>query len=182
MPSLTVAQQSALAPLLDDFRAYRRSLYSEPAQDSAWNGFELRYEFAVGAESADHEVALESPEFHGGHLDWYSFELGRQGLRGPSSALTTRAEITFLPTRLTFRGMPSTRWWNFEDGLTDFGNLQADKVDLAKLLVMEFALLGADDWFQLPLPLEVGSLSTVTTLIVTDTFGERTLIRPTSDQ
>jgi hypothetical protein len=78
--------------------------------------------------------------------------------------------------------MPSPRWWNFEDGLTDFGDLQPDKVDLAKLLVMEFALLGADDWFQLPLPLAVGTLSSVTTLVVTDNFGERTLIRPTGVQ
>jgi len=78
--------------------------------------------------------------------------------------------------------MPSPRWWNFEDGLTDFGDLQPDKVDLAKLLVMEFALLGADDWFQLPIPLDVGSVSSVTTVVVTDNFGERTLIRPTGAQ
>jgi hypothetical protein len=78
--------------------------------------------------------------------------------------------------------MPSPRWWNFEDGLTDFGDLQPDKVDLARLLVIEFALLGADDWFQLPIPLNVGSLSSVTTLLVTDNFGERTLIRPTGVQ
>jgi hypothetical protein len=78
--------------------------------------------------------------------------------------------------------MPNPRWWNFEDGLTDFGDLQPDRVDLAKLLVIEFALLGADDWFQLPLPLDVGGFGSVTTLVVADNFGERTLVRPTGAQ
>ena len=37
--------------------------------------------------------------------------------------------------------MPDSRWWNFEDGVTDFGQLDAEHVDSAKLLVMEFALV-----------------------------------------
>jgi len=59
-------------------------------------------------------------------------------------------------------------------------------VDLAKLLVMEFALVYGNDWFSVPVPVTVGvtgssppgTLSRVTTLVVTDTFGVRTLIRP----
>jgi hypothetical protein len=61
-------------------------------------------------------------------------------------------------------------------------------VDLAKLLVMEFALVYGNDWFWVPVPVRVGisgadptprgTLSRVTTLVVTDTFGVRTLIRP----
>src|SRR5262249_48309985 len=83
-------------------------------------------------------------------------------------------------------GMPDSRWWNFEDGVTDFGQLDADHVDLAKLLVMEFALVYGNDWFSVPVPITIGdsgssprgTLSRVTTLVVTDTFGARTLIRP----
>ena len=127
-------------------------------------------------------IGLEAPEFGGGELDWYSFDRARDGLRGASANSTTVDEVTFLPTRLSFTGMPNPRWWNFEDGLTDFGDLGVDKVDLAKLLVMEFALLGADDWSQVPLPLDVGSLNSVTGLVVTDTFGERTIVRPTGGQ
>jgi hypothetical protein len=50
--------------------------------------------------------------------------------------------------------MPDSNWWNFEDGVTDFGQLDVEHVDLAKLLVMEFALVSGND--------------------VTDTFGVRT--------
>jgi hypothetical protein len=78
--------------------------------------------------------------------------------------------------------MPNTRWWDFEDGMTDFGALDAEHVDLAKLVVMEFALVYGDDWFELPLPLPVGALSHVSALVVTDTFGERTALQPTGVQ
>jgi hypothetical protein len=74
--------------------------------------------------------------------------------------------------------MPDPRWWNFEDAVTDFGQLDADHVDLAKLLVMEFALVYGNDWFSVPVPTPIGTLERVTTLVVTDTFGVRTLIRP----
>jgi hypothetical protein len=182
MPALTAPQRAAVAPLLSSFRDYRVSLYSEPSGDQAWDGFQLRYEFALGCETSREQRTLTGSDFHGGHLDWYSFDLAAGPLRGPGQAPPNVRDYSFLPTQVRFRGMPSPRWWNFEDGLTDFGDLQPDKVDLAKLLVMEFALLGADDWFQLPLPLEVGSLSSVTTLVLTDNFGERTLIRPTGAQ
>ena len=51
---------------------------------------------------------------------------------------------------------------------------------------MEFALIYGNDWFSVPIPvtlgtsagLPTGTLSRVTTLVVTDTFGVRTLIRP----
>jgi hypothetical protein len=74
--------------------------------------------------------------------------------------------------------MPSDRWWGFEDAQTDFGQLDVQHVDLAKLIVMEFALVYGSDWFSIPVPSRFGTLQTVTTLVVTDTFGERTLIRP----
>jgi hypothetical protein len=182
MPSLTPAQRAVVRPLLTDFREYRASLYSEPADDTAWDGFHLRYQFALGSETTGVQRSLESGEFGGGHLDWYSFDLAAEPLRPSGTAALERSELTFLPTQIRFKGMPNPRWWNFEDGLTDFGDLQPDKVDLAKLLVIEFALLGADDWFQLPLPLDVGSFGSVTTLVATDNFGERTLIRPTGAQ
>ena len=52
--------------------------------------------------------------------------------------------------------MPDSRWWNFEDSVTDFGQLDAEHVDLAKLLVMEFALVWGNDWYSVPVPITVG--------------------------
>ena len=88
-------------------------------------------------------------------------------------------EWDFIPNHVTLHGQPNATWWELEDAQTDFGSTDLEKVDLAKLLVMQFALLYGNDWFERPLPLELGSLASVTLLVVTDTFGQRTLIRPT---
>src|SRR5262249_40877465 len=134
-------------------------------------------------------TVLNAPDFPGGRLDWYSFSLQTaQSLPAftANPAQVTAVSYDFLPNHVTFRGIPNARWWNFEDGVTDFGQLNAESVDLAKLLVMEFALIYGNDWFSVPLPVTVGisgagprgTLTRVTTLVVTDTFGVRTLIRP----
>src|SRR5207245_1568978 len=75
MPSLTPTQQAALRPVLADFLEYRSALYSEPSADASWDGLQLRYEFALGSETTQNQRALESGDFRGGHLDWYSFDL-----------------------------------------------------------------------------------------------------------
>jgi hypothetical protein len=94
----------------------------------------------------------------------------------PAVTATTEA-FAFLPQHVTFRGMPEPRWWTFESGTTDFGALDTEPVDLAKMLFMEFALTYGNDWFVFGMPESVGTLSTIDTLVVTDTFGCRTIVR-----
>jgi hypothetical protein len=185
------AGNAGMAQVLSDLISYRDSLFSEPAQDSAWQPANLDYAFALGSPQQDQNVVLNAPDFPGGHLDWYSFTL-QSGQSNPvataNPAQITSTTLDFLPNHVAFRGMPDPRWWNFEDAVTDFGQLDAEHVDLAKLLVMEFALVYGNDWFSVPVPVTVGmsgsdpaprsTLSRVTTLVVTDTFGVRTLIRP----
>lgn len=185
------AANPGMAQVLAAFVAHRNSIFSEPAQDPAWQPRTLDYQFALGSPASGQNMELNAPEFPGGRLDWYSFSL----VNGPKNAIASAnpAQIAtqafdFLPNHVTFRGMPDSRWWNFEDSVTDLGQLDAEHVDLAKLLVMEFALIFGNDWFLVPVPVTVGisgpddapqgTLSRVTTLVVTDTFGTRTLIRP----
>lgn len=175
------ASNPGMDQVLKDFAAYRQSLFSEPATDSAWQQQTLDYDFALGSPVAGNNLVLNAPDFPGGHLDWYSFDM--EAVQDGQLPTTNPAQITaqtcnFLPNHITFRGMPDPRWWNFEDAVTDFGQLDAEHVDLAKLLVMEFALVYGNDWFSVPVPTPWGSLERVTTLVVTDTFGVRTLIRP----
>ena len=154
---------------------------AEPDHDSAWQSQQLDYSFALGSPAAGQNLLLNAPDFPGGHLDWYSFDLENTQPNAVSSAnpaQITPVDFNFLPNHVVFRGMPDPRWWNFEDAVTDFGQLDADHVDLAKLLVMEFALVFGNDWFSVPVPTPIGTLERVTTLVVTDTFGVRTLIRP----
>jgi hypothetical protein len=86
--------------------------------------------------------------------------------------------LTIIPAEARFGGMPNSRWWEFEDGSTDFGNITADTTDIAKILLAEFALMYSNDWFVIPYTVPTGSVSEVKGIIVTDTFGERTLIEP----
>ncbi len=159
------------------FVELRASAFTED-DGTAWRSSDLDYAFAVEAAATDGtSLVLEADSFTGGHLDWYSFTGGSAATSSTplDPGYTT---ITMLPGHVTFHGMPADRWWGFEDAKTDFGQLDADHVDLAKLLVMEFALVYGNDWFYIPVPSTIGSLQTVTTLVVTDTFGERTLVRP----
>ena len=175
------AANPAVQAVVANLVVYRDTIFSEPTHDPAWQSAELGYEFAVGSPTPDQNLQLHAPDFPGGHLDWYSFSLEAARPNQVSAAnLAQVTPLTFdmLPNRVVFRGMPDSRWWNFEDGVTDFGQLDAEHVDLAKLLVMEFALVYGSDWFSIPVPMQIGSLSRVTTLVVADTFGVRTMIRP----
>jgi hypothetical protein len=193
------ASNPGMPAVIASFLAFRSSLFSEPTTDSPWQSQNLDYEFALGSPAPDETITLEAPEFPGGHLDWYSFSLDQtvptatQPTQPPPATQTPAAQVTattfdFLPNQVVFRGMPDSRWWNFEDAVTDFGQLDVQHVDLAKLLVMEFALVYGNDWFWVPIPIQVGisgsdtsprgTLSRITNLVVTDTFGVRTLIRP----
>jgi hypothetical protein len=170
-----------LAGALADFRGWRDSLFTEPMGDASWDGRQLYHRFASASETDRDSVKIVAPEFRGDRLDWYSFDSSADVIPATGTPATP-IEVTthnFLPNHVTFHGMPNSRWWDFEDGQTDFGQLDAEHVDLAKMLVMEFALVFGNDWFELPVPVDAGSLSRVDTLVVTDTFGVATLIRPT---
>ena len=179
VPSLPPeAGEPAVAAVLAAFVAFRQSAFSQPAADSAWQGSELDYSFAVESASTTGEsVVLEADAFPGGHLDWYSFALGQSATASEPQAPVFTGQ-NFLPLHVYFRGMPEDRWWNFEDSATDLSQLSVENVDLAALLVMEFALVYGTDWFFVPVPSQFGCLQRVTVLVVTDTFGTRTLIRP----
>lgn len=172
------ATDPAVAGALDALVAFRQAAFSDPAADSAWQPTGLDYAFAVESAATDgNSVVLEAGSFPGGHLDWYSFSVGTgQATSAPQDPAFSTAN--FLPMHVTFRGMPEDRWWNLEDSVTDFGQLDTEPVDLAQLLVMEFALVFGSDWFFVPVPAPVGVLQRITVLVVTDTFGVRTLIRP----
>lgn len=189
LPSWTNTPE--IQDLLTTFVAYRRSLFSEPSQDPAWQSTKLDYDFALGSPSGNQNLLLAADDFRGGHVDWYSFSVANAPLNDvarKNPAAFSSPVFDLLPNHVVFRGMPDRRWWNFEDGATDFGQLDADHIDLPKLLVMEFALIFGNDWFSVPIPVPVdmpsdpslsqGTLSRVTCLIVTDSFGIRTLIRP----
>jgi hypothetical protein len=172
------------------FVKWFEALFFQPAgEGDAWEPQRLEYQFSVAAPNAGGEKILRAEEYYQGHLDWYNLDhdkqaaqLGDAPIPPDEPGVTTEQTHThtFIPAPVSFNGMPNTRWWAFEDGKTNFGELKPDRNDLGRLLVMEFALVYANDWFMLPFALEAGSLALVRGLAVTNVFGERTWVEPGS--
>ena len=169
--------QPADGPTLDALGAtlvtWFDKLYSQPAEQGAWQAARLEHAFTCTANEGDADKVLVADEYPGGHLDWFSFDIAdtpAAAQPGQTPATLTRS---FLPAPLTFDGMPHTRWWKFEDSKVSFSGIDPSTTDLAKLLLIEFGLIYANDWFLLPLALPTGSLADIRGMTVTNTFGER---------
>ena len=155
-------------------------LFQQGVAPSAWIPERMEYALSVAGKTATGEVVLTAPEYLDGRLDWFSFTTSSGNGLGASESRTSLTEA-FLPAPVSFRGMPSARFWEFEDGAVNFACVQAAPQDLARLLLVKFALEYSNDWFLLPLDLAVGTLSQIRALVVTNTFGERFLIPHASE-
>src|SRR5262249_30549920 len=113
-----------------------------------------------------------------GEFDWTSFDLIAQNGQMPGVAAQPMTSLhrAVMPGHVRFRGMPNARWWEFETSETDFGSIQPETRDLAKLILMDFMLIHGDDWYLVPLELPVGTVTQITELFVHDTFGVITRI------
>jgi hypothetical protein len=165
----------------DQFVTWFEDLIEQPQADDAWQPPRLEYRFACTAQVGESESVLVADAFGGGRLDWHSVDAGAQAgapqaeRAGDGQALIGHGLI---PTPVSFAGMPNARYWAFEDGRTNFGDVSASTTDLATLLLCEFALVYGNDWFLLPCDLPIGSLARVTGLSVTTVFGEQFWIEP----
>ncbi len=174
-------QQAATAWL-----AWYDSMYSEPAgpTDDAWNPSRLEYALSVGARlsvTPQDEMTFSASEVDG-PIDWSSFDVNNQ------ASLTTSADQSFtslveatIPAPITFPGAPAPRFWEMEDAKVAYGLVPVGPTDLAHLMMIEYASTYGNDWFVVPLTLPVGSVTRVDSLVVTDTFGVRSLVRPIGD-
>jgi hypothetical protein len=102
---------------------------------------------------------LVAPDHTDGRLDWYSFDLAPDASLGASQDPAAQEIVrTVIPTPASYRGKPAPRWWTFEDAWTDFGSVTAGADDLARMLLVEFALVFGNDFFCIPVDLDLGSL------------------------
>ena len=161
-------------------------MYSEPAgaEDEAWNARRLEYALSVGTRlsaSPQDDMTLSATEIDG-PIDWSSFDVTAQ------ASLTTAADQSFstiveatIPAPVSFPGAPAPRFWEMEDARIAYGLVPVGPTDLAHLMMIEYASTYGNDWFMVPLTLPVGSVTRVDSLVVTDTFGVRNLVRPIGD-
>ena len=145
----------------------------------AWQPKSLDYRFEIYGEPEEQKVKLVAPDYRNGALDWYTFSAAEKEVQ---KSHWENVSIKFpaqnqepekrTPTRIDVCGA-SPRWWAFEDAVINFGVLDVGKPDLAKLLLMEFALIYGDDWFSVPVPVPRGHLVKIDQLSVSDVFGEK---------
>ncbi|MCP5053320.1 MAG: hypothetical protein GY940_39515 [bacterium] len=186
---LTPAQETLIDKVAEKYITWFEKLFYQPLEENrdAWLPSKLEYQFACSAPKKGSEKVFTAGEYYQGHLDWYNMDVDKsvETLGNVEPQATDPAELekthtySFFPAQLRFDGMPNTRWWAFEEGKTNFGDIKPDTTDLSKLLLMEFALVYANDWYIAPIKLPTGSVAKVRGLAVTNVFGERTWVEPT---
>jgi hypothetical protein len=175
------ADQPALTMLAGRLRDWLGQLVTQPGERDAWLPGRLEYQFGCSAPLQGRDLVVRAEEYFQGHLDWYAVERSPRGSLGdlPSGGSPpTPASTTFIPVSVIFAGMPNTRWWEFEEQRTNFGRVRPDTTDLGKLLLLEFGLVYANDWFVLPYTLPIGTATSVHGVAITNVFGERIWVEP----
>lgn len=168
------AQWPAVQAVLATWRTEYAARFVEPGADGdMWVDDRLEYRFSVGASTGSGEIILAADEYQGDRIDWYSFRVAPGQSHGLRPRDPRMQQLERLPMPVTYRGQPVRRWWTFEDRAVYFGDLSAGPADLARLAVAEFGTVFGGDWYVVPVSLDVGTLSRVTTLDVIDVFGER---------
>lgn len=155
------------------------NLYSEPpAGATSWDHQRMEYRFRIAARPAQQpEIVLDAPEYAGGRLDWYTFDMRNDlpGLGAPEQI--DHRHVRVLPTLVRYAGQAASRWWQVEDSAVSFGDMHVAPEDLARVAVAAFAATFGDDWFLIPCHLPVGVLARVTQVTVHDSFGQTYKIR-----
>jgi len=183
--AIFAADRTALADLATKLVAWVGRVYSQPAsvEENAWKPSQLEYAFSLATPAAQ-ETVLRADEYYQGHVDWYSFDLDTTHLTLPDGETVPAAPpdegvlTSFIPSPIAFKGMPHPRFWQMEENQTDFGAINASTTALLHLVFAEFGLIYSNDWFMLPFPMPFNSLCEVVGIVVTDVFGQETLIRP----
>ncbi|HEX8905463.1 MAG TPA: hypothetical protein VF771_11500 [Longimicrobiaceae bacterium] len=170
----------------DAFRGWLARQYTQPAPGAppVWDTSKLSYSVTAAAPAGrDAQARLVANRYDEGRLDWYSFELDR---RAPPLAVDDDAHvpsapvmeaISFIPAAATFKGVPNPRFWEMEERQVNFGSLNAQTTDHLLLVFAEMGLVYGNDWFVIPCTLPVNTLCEVMGLVITDVFGERTVVR-----
>jgi hypothetical protein len=189
--AMSATDRTAALAAAGELVEWFRRVFDAPdsPEEDAWAPSYLEYQLAVAADGSTpgHQTVLDAEEYYHGHLDWYSFDIRDAGPEDGLADLEPGSishrppqlsePLAFIPTPVEFAGMPSLRWWQLEDQQTDFGSLSAGTTDVALLMLAEFGLVYGNDWSLVPYDLDVGSLARITGVVVTDSFGERTLVR-----
>jgi hypothetical protein len=170
---------------INEWLAQHDALFALPQADAtdAWNSERLEYAFSIGGAPGGEEVPLTAAEYAQGHLDWHSVDYDPEINLGAAADKATKPLVrAVMPAPVSFRGAPAQRFWEMEDRAIDYGLLPAGPGDIPHLMLSEFASGFGNEWYVIPIELDVGTLTKTRSLVITDTFGVQTLISPVNDR
>lgn len=162
-------QRATAAELTSRWLAwYRREVATLPGADGSWVGHRLEHRFRV----SDGTVVLTAPEHAGDQVSWWTFDVADLPPPPMDAVAPQPLRQRVVATPLRFPGMPSSRFWEMEDAQVDLGAVGADPHDLARLLVVECALVYGGDWLVVPFDVPAASLVRTGAVTYRTTFGE----------
>lgn len=194
----TAVQKNELAKCFLVFEAWVKRTFQQLDAKSNWNEKALEYQYSLDV----HEKTtisgtalaktLQVEEFYDAYPEWYHLKIQsrrntaettaiKNAIRSYSYARNVAGKRKLMPTPVQFAGMPESRFWAFEDGGTNFAAAAAGPLDTGRMAIIEFGLIYSNDWSLVPLKIPVGSLSTIRSLKITDSFGFDETIRPANE-
>lgn len=182
--SLDAAQRDSATVVIDEWVAWFDARFGYSPRPTAWIPDRLEHRFSLAAPHPDGgELVFAAPEYLGQGVSWHELDLAGSGPAVGLGAASDVAEVraitvaTKFPQRVRWPGMPVNRFWEMEDAAVDFGAVTMSPTDIAGLLAVDLAVTASTDWFVIGVPLPVGGAARIDSVVVTDVFGDRTLIR-----
>jgi hypothetical protein len=158
--------------------ACRAWLASRPAPPlGAWRPAELAARFEARVPSTPPMRARVARE-QTAPLAWDDFDV----VAGDDGATPVQEQPAVgRPRPVQFRGSPPRRYWDLEDAAVDWTALATNPGDIGRLLAYHLGITFGDHWLAMPLEIPHGTVSRLRSLVVTDTFGTRFLVRATEE-
>ena len=181
---IAAGDRAEVDEVINQWLTQHDSLFTLPQADApdAWNSERLEYAFSIGGAPGGEEIPLTAAQYAEGHLDWHSVDYDPEiNLGAAADKASTPLVRTTIPAPVSFRGAPAQRYWEMEDRAIDYGLLPAGPGDIPQLMLSEFASGFGNEWYVIPIELDVGTLTRTQSLVITDSFGVQTLVPPIND-
>lgn len=174
---IAAGELTAASTVCRAWLAWRASMV-RTSPEPAWQPDQLAYRLEARARMTGMDVHLATREHERSTVQWYDVDATA------GAATQRRVEAvpwTSIPSHVRFRGAPARRYWDLEDSAVNWSAIGANPGDVARLVTVELALTFADHWLQVPLAVPAGTVSRVVSLVVTDTFEKRSLVRSAAE-
>ncbi|HTE28724.1 MAG TPA: hypothetical protein VK666_00010, partial [Chryseolinea sp.] len=171
--------------LVEFIQWYDQLYFQVPRSETAWLPERMEYSFRVNiAQGGGATSSLNAAEYPGGRLDWSDFDLqvstGGSTTTNPPVIVSEEKGDVFLPSIVSYRGMPNPRFWQMEEGTMDYGKIEQSPAGVVGLLLAEYGLTYSNDWFLLPWPVRTNTICGMQGILVNDVFGQRNFVAPAS--